>query len=187
MPPNKHQSTNRQILTRRQDVFVQTQFAWQDDMTDIDAIIIGAGVIALQSPVNCRCVVVRSSFSKARMNLARQPHRATVRSSTRPYYPPGSLKAKLCVEGKERLYDSAGRTASRIAVAVSTSSLQPIDETPLLTALREKGIANGCDDLRLIEATARPCTRIQPCICVSALLSPSTGIIDSHGLCWRAR
>lgn len=150
-------------------------------MTDIDAIIIGAGVIGLaiarELSMRGRSVIILESaneFGSATSSRNSEVIHAGL------YYPPGSLKAKLCVEGKERLYDFcrthgvAHRRCGKLIVATTD------DETPLLTALREKGRANGCDDLRLIEAThARA---LEPALaCVSALLSPSTGIIDSHG------
>ncbi len=150
-------------------------------MTDIDAIIIGAGVIGLaiarELSMRGRSVIILESaneFGSATSSRNSEVIHAGF------YYPPGSLKAKLCVEGKERLYDFcrthgvAHRRCGKLIVATTD------DETPLLTALREKGRANGCDDLRLIEAAhARA---LEPALaCVSALLSPSTGIIDSHG------
>ncbi|MBN8934617.1 MAG: FAD-dependent oxidoreductase, partial [Rhizobium pusense] len=74
-------------------------------MTDIDAIIIGAGVIGLAT---ARELAMRGLFV---VILESEKEFGSVTSSRNSevihaglYYPPGSLKARLCVEGKERLY-----------------------------------------------------------------------------------
>jgi L-2-hydroxyglutarate oxidase LhgO len=96
------------------------------------------------------------------------------------YYPQGSLKARLCVAGREQLYaycrarHVAHRRCGKLVVAASSA------QTADLEAIARAGAANGVDDLRLIDrAEAR---RLEPELaCAAALLSPSTGIIDSHG------
>jgi len=97
------------------------------------------------------------------------------------YYPQGSLKAKLCVEGKHLLYDYAAergvphRRCGKFIVA--TSSEQAVQ----LEAIRTKAAANGVDDLELL--TAQQAIALEPQLhCVAALNSPSTGIVDSHAL-----
>lgn len=97
------------------------------------------------------------------------------------YYPAGSLKARFCVEGRRRLYaycvshGIAHRRCGKLIVATTP------DEVEALEGLQRKGHANGVEDLTLIDgAQAR---RLEPALsCVAALLSPSTGIVDSHGL-----
>ncbi|MDH0614732.1 MULTISPECIES: NAD(P)/FAD-dependent oxidoreductase [unclassified Agrobacterium] len=150
-------------------------------MTDIDAIIIGAGAIGLAA---ARELAMRGLSV---IILEREKEFGSATSSRNSevihaglYYPVGSLKARLCVEGKTRLYafcQSHGvshRRCGKLIVAEND------EETTLLAALREKGVANGCDDLELIdEQQAR---LLEPALaCRAALLSPSTGIIDSHG------
>ena len=97
------------------------------------------------------------------------------------YYPAGSLKARLCVAGKQALYeycDARGvayKRCGKLIVAADESQI------PELEALKEKAVANGVDDLRWL--TREEALRLEPQLhCVGALLSPSTGIIDSHGL-----
>jgi L-2-hydroxyglutarate oxidase LhgO len=97
------------------------------------------------------------------------------------YHPPGSLKARLCVRGKALLYDFcrargvAHRRCGKLIVATTAAGLAP------LARLAEQAAANGVDDLRLLSrAEART---LEPALdCTGALLSPSSGIVDSHGL-----
>ncbi|MBT9504816.1 MAG: NAD(P)/FAD-dependent oxidoreductase [Burkholderiaceae bacterium] len=97
------------------------------------------------------------------------------------YYPAGSLKARLSVRGKALLYaycEQAGvahQRCGKLVVATQESQL------PGLQQLLAKGQANGVDDL-LYLSPAEALT-LEPALrCVGALLSPSTGIVDSHGL-----
>jgi len=97
------------------------------------------------------------------------------------YYPTGSLRARLCVAGRDALYRYCAehgvehRRLGKLIVATEDSQL------PRLDAIRAQAAANGVTDLYAIDAaTARgwePNLRT-----VGALVSPSTGIIDSHGL-----
>ncbi|MEK9683356.1 MAG: NAD(P)/FAD-dependent oxidoreductase [Rhodospirillaceae bacterium] len=97
------------------------------------------------------------------------------------YYPTGSLKAELCVAGKIALYDfcrSHGvphRNCGKFIVATSEEQL------PELEALMKKAADNGVDDI--VWLTPEQVRKEEPSVfCVGALLSPSTGIIDSHSL-----
>lgn len=98
------------------------------------------------------------------------------------YYPTGSLKAELCVAGREQLYarcEAQGiphRRLGKWIVAVEPR------EVAQLEALRARGSANGAPGLRLLEgavlAEGEPQLRA-----VAALDSPATGIVDAHALC----
>ena len=97
------------------------------------------------------------------------------------YYPTGSLKARLCVAGRRALYgyleqhDVPHRRLGKLIVATSE------DEVPTLAKYKAQAEANGVDDLAWVEA--REAREVEPEVrCVRALLSPSTGILDSHGL-----
>ncbi|BEP48439.1 MULTISPECIES: NAD(P)/FAD-dependent oxidoreductase [Variovorax] len=97
------------------------------------------------------------------------------------YYPQGSLKARLCVEGKEALYDYAAergvphRRCGKLIVATSA------EQVAQLEVIRAKAAANGVGDLVLL--TAQQAMALEPQLhCVAALHSPSTGIVDSHAL-----
>jgi len=97
------------------------------------------------------------------------------------YYPEGSLKASLCLEGKSLLYDACEkrgiphRRIGKLIVATSP------EEEEALWALQGKAERNGVDDLlRLSDKVIRS---LEPSVFATAgLLSPSTGIIDSHSL-----
>lgn len=97
------------------------------------------------------------------------------------YYEPGTLRAKLCVEGKWLLYDFLKKHNvahnSRGKLIVATSD----DELPTLEKIIRTGAANGVDDLELLDA--RQAVALEPELAVTgAILSPSTGMMDSAGL-----
>jgi L-2-hydroxyglutarate oxidase LhgO len=91
------------------------------------------------------------------------------------------LKARLCVEGKQLLYAYAEargvphRRCGKLIVATST------EQVAQLEAIRLKAAANGVDDLETISAAQA--VALEPQLrCMAALVSPSTGIVDSHAL-----
>ncbi|HEY9108542.1 MAG TPA: NAD(P)/FAD-dependent oxidoreductase [Roseateles sp.] len=97
------------------------------------------------------------------------------------YYPAGSLKARLCVRGKALLYDYcaardiAHRRCGKLVVATRAEDL------PTLEKIAADGTANGVDDLRLLSQAET--LALEPALqAAGALLSPSSGIVDSHGL-----
>ena len=97
------------------------------------------------------------------------------------YYPEGSLKASLCVEGRKLLYEACERRdipCRQIGkLIVATRS----DEEEALQVLQRKAEQNGVDDLLWL--SGRVVHSLEPDVFASAaLLSPSTGIIDSHSL-----
>ncbi|MEX0965021.1 MAG: NAD(P)/FAD-dependent oxidoreductase [Pseudohongiellaceae bacterium] len=94
------------------------------------------------------------------------------------YYPPHSLKATLCVQGKELLYsycrqfDVPHQKLGKLIVAKA-------EEVGALEQLNKAALDNGVFDLRFIERARLK--KIEPSVhAQAALLSPSTGIIDSH-------
>ena len=97
------------------------------------------------------------------------------------YYMPGSLKARLCVQGKEQLYDYCRerhvdhQRCGKLIVA--TSAEQEAD----LRSLQANAQASDVHDLQWL--SAEQARALEPALrCTAALLSPSTGIVDSHGL-----
>lgn len=96
------------------------------------------------------------------------------------YYPPGSLKARSCVEGRDALYAYCRERQVPFArpgkVIVATRE----EEVPALEAIRARGEASGVHDLRWLAAA--DVRALEPEVtAVRGLLSPSTGIVDSHG------
>jgi L-2-hydroxyglutarate oxidase LhgO len=98
------------------------------------------------------------------------------------YYKPGSLKAKLCVEGAAamsafcREYGIPYQICGKLIVATSD------DEVPRLHSLLERGRANGLPGLRLLDR--KEASEIEPhCGGVAWLLVPGTGITDYAKVC----
>lgn len=97
------------------------------------------------------------------------------------YYANNSLKAKLCVEGKNLLYTYAAerdiphKRLGKLIVAANES------QATFLKATQSDAARNGVDDLTLL--TQAECLELEPSVtCVAGLYSPSSGIIDSHAL-----
>ncbi|MBX9710028.1 MAG: NAD(P)/FAD-dependent oxidoreductase [Xanthobacteraceae bacterium] len=95
------------------------------------------------------------------------------------YYPAGSLMARMCVAGKTALYaycadhGVAHRRCGKLIVATS------VEDEGKLAAIEARAQANGVTDLKVL--TGSDARAIEPDLnCAGALLSPSTGIIDSH-------
>lgn len=97
------------------------------------------------------------------------------------YYEPGSLKARLCVEGKALLYawcaerNVSHRRCGKLIVATEAG------QRTALSRIEQRAIAAGVEDLRWLDG--EEARALEPALrCESALSSPSTGIVDSHGL-----
>jgi len=153
-----------------------------DCMEQVDVVVVGAGVVGL--------AVARSLALDGRevMVLEREATIGTGTSSRNSevihagiYYPQGSLKARLCVQGRTMLYaycadrGIAHRQCGKLIVANTVSQVQGL---PGILARAE---ANGVRDLRLVARTEAKSLE-PPLECLAALISPSTGIVDSHAL-----
>ena len=149
-------------------------------MDEIDITIIGAGVIGLAAAA----AVAREResvfvFEKNKTFGEETSSRNSEVIHAGIYYGPGSLKARLCVRGKELLYrylkthNVPYRRTGKLIVAASES------ETEHVQRLYKRGEENGVDGLRMIGAD--DLARFEPRVRgVAALLSPSTGIFDTH-------
>lgn len=151
-------------------------------MEKIEAVVIGAGVIGLA------CARALAQRGLETVILERQEsfgREISARSSevihAGLYYPAGSLKARLCVEGRKQLYAYCAmrginhRRCGKLLVATDER------QKGQLAALHRQALANGVDDLQILDGAQTGA--LEPGLsCDSALLSPSTGIIDSHGL-----
>jgi L-2-hydroxyglutarate oxidase LhgO len=95
------------------------------------------------------------------------------------YYPPGSWKARLCVAGKDALYDYCEREGVAYARCGKIIVATRDEEIPVLEKLKTQAEANGVGDLAWLSAA--DVASLEPALaCVRGLLSPSTGIVDSH-------
>jgi L-2-hydroxyglutarate oxidase LhgO len=151
-------------------------------LAEIDVAVIGAGVIGLATAHEIaqdkKQVFV---FEKNRTFGLETSSRNSEVIHTGIYYPEGSLKARLCVEGKDLLYALCDR--HNIACNKCGKVIVAVDENEILwlEELYEQGRRNGVDDLALISRTE--VEKLEPSIGARAgLLSPSSGILDSHNL-----
>lgn len=151
-------------------------------MEQVDAIVVGAGVVGL--------AVGRALALAGRETVVLEAERAigTGISSRNSevihaglYYPSGSLKARLCVAGRQALYAYCAdrgiphRRCGKLIVATGEAQRGP------LAALAAQARANGVGDVQAL--TRDEALALEPELqCAAALLSPSTGLIDSHAL-----
>ena len=155
-------------------------------MEKVDGVVIGAGVVGLA--VARALIGFAPSQAKDWLLLEAADAIGTGTSSRNSevihagiYYPQGSLKAKLCVQGRDMLYNYASergvehRRCGKLIVATHA------DQLPALRTIQEKAHANGVRDVMWL--TADQAQQMESSLqCVAALHSPSTGIVDSHGL-----
>ncbi|MGS6472143.1 NAD(P)/FAD-dependent oxidoreductase [Pseudomonas aeruginosa] len=149
-------------------------------MNDVDVLVVGAGALGLA----CAARLAEAGHG---VLVAERERLVGSHTSSRNsevihaglYYPPGSLKADLCLEGRERLYAWCARHGvghrriGKLLVAVEEN------ERERLQALAANARACGVDDLMPLDGTTL--RALEPQVRgVAALLSPSTGIIDSH-------
>jgi len=148
----------------------------------IQTVVIGAGVVGLAvaraTAMSGREVIVLEGEDAIGTGISAR-NSEVIHAGI--YYAKDSNKARLCVRGKHLLYEycrSHGVNHRRIGkLLVATTD----DEIPALEDMRLKAVANGVDDLRYAEEAEL--MQIEPSVrAVRALFSPSTGIIDSHGL-----
>lgn len=149
---------------------------------DVETVVIGAGVVGL--------AVAQALAADGHEVLVLERHggigqETSSRSSevihAGLYYPAGSLRAKLCVEGRQRLYAFARENGvphvryGKLVVATAG------EERERLEAVARSALANGVTDLaRLSREDVRA---LEPEVsAVSGLFSPSTGVVDSHAL-----
>lgn len=150
-------------------------------MTDVDLLVIGGGVVGL-------AIAREAALEGLSVVLAETHPTIGTETSSRNsevihagiYYPPGSLKARTCVEGRDRLYafaerfGVAHRRCGKLIVATEPGQEDALD------AIRSGALASGVDDLDFV--SARELADREPALKGrAALFSPSTGIIDSHG------
>ncbi|MBU6271605.1 MAG: NAD(P)/FAD-dependent oxidoreductase [Betaproteobacteria bacterium] len=151
-------------------------------MEDIDCVVIGAGVVGL-------AVARALAMAGREVILLESADAFGTETSSRNsevihagiYYPAGSLKARLCVQGRRQLYaycaerGIAHRRCGKLIVANGP------EQVAQLAGIERHARANGVEELQVLDgAQARA---LEPALrCDAALLSPVTGIIDSHGL-----
>jgi L-2-hydroxyglutarate oxidase len=152
--------------------------------TQYDVAVVGAGLLGLATA----CELLRRHPGLRLAVLDREAEVGAHQSGHNSgvihagiYYPPGSAKAQLCVEGARRLYafcEQRGVAHERCGKVIV--ALTP-EERPRLDELERRGRANGVAGLRRLDA--RGLAAVEPhCAGVDALYSPDTGIADYAGV-----
>jgi len=148
----------------------------------VEVVVIGAGVVGLAIG---RALAVAG---REVLVLESERHFGTGTSSRNSevihaglYYATGSLKARLCVEGRRQLYAYCGERGvahTRLGKLIVATRVEHIEA---LQAIHRRALANGVENCAMIEAGEAQ--RLEPQLrCVAALHSQETGIVDSHGL-----
>ncbi|GGB12388.1 FAD-dependent oxidoreductase [Brucella endophytica] len=150
-------------------------------MDSVECVVIGAGVVGIAiarslalSGKEVLVLEAEKTFGQGSSSRSSEVIHAGI------YYPHGSFMARMCVEGRDRLYRFCReyhvehKACGKLIVATSA------DEAAKLPSIAAHARANGVDDVVPIEAERA--REMEPHLrAVSALYSPSTGIIDSHG------
>ncbi len=152
----------------------------------VDCVVIGAGVVGLAV---ARALALTPKFAGKELLVLEAANGVGTGTSSRNsevihagiYYPQGSLKAQLCVQGRAMLYDYCAergigfKRCGKLIVATNEAQVAQ------LQGIIAKAAANGVHDLTLL--TREQARELEPQLeCVAAVHSPSTGIIDSHAL-----
>jgi L-2-hydroxyglutarate oxidase LhgO len=148
---------------------------------DVETIVVGAGVVGLAT--------ARALAEAGHETMVLEQHELIgSETSSRNsevihagiYYPPSSLRATLCVRGKELLYRFCAENNVRHARCGKLLVATHESQLPKLAAIKETAERNGVSDLEPLGPNAA--RTLEPELaCVAALVSPSTGVIDSHG------
>ena len=151
-------------------------------MDRVDAVVIGAGVVGL---------AVARALAKAGRDVVILEAEDAIGTHTSSrnsevihagiYYPPRSLKARTCVEGRQRLYAYCAersvphKRCGKLIVATDAAQAKELE------GIRQRAGANGVTDL--VRVGPEQARALEPALqCVAAVHSPSTGIVDSHAL-----
>jgi len=151
-------------------------------MDEVECVVVGAGVVGL-------AVARALALAGHGVLVLERAYTIGFETSSRNsevihgglYYPVGSLKGRSCVAGRQRLYAycrAHGVPHARIGKLIVATSEAEISGLEKITATAH---GNGVDDLEWLDRAQAQ--RLEPALrCVAAVLSPSTGIIDSHAL-----
>lgn len=151
-------------------------------MDHVDCVVAGAGVIGLAAARSLALAGREVIVLEAEDIIGSQTSsRNSEVIHAGIYYPTNSLKARWCVEGREALYAyCAERNIAHARIGKLIVATRD-EDVPRLRALHAQAEANGVTNIEVL--AAKDAMALEPELqCVAALRSPSTGIIDSHGL-----
>lgn len=151
-------------------------------MDHVDCVVVGAGVVGLATARALACAGSQVLVIEAAAAFgAGTSGRGSGVIHAGLYYPHGSLKARFCVAGRDALYRFAAahgvphRRLGKLLVATCA------EEDESLAAITARATANGVADL--VALTAKAAKVLEPAlVCTSAVLSPSTGVVDATAL-----
>lgn len=152
------------------------------DLYDIDCLVIGAGVVGLACAAELagrgREVLVVEATSAIGSGVSSR-NSEVIHAGI--YYPTGSLRHRLCLAGRRKLYAyvaTRGVAHSKCGKLIVATSPQ---EESQIAALHERALENGVEGV--LALNDKQAKELEPNLeCVSALLSQETGIVDAHGL-----
>lgn len=155
------------------------------DRKRYDVAVVGAGIIGLAV---AREILARLPEAKivllekeAAVSMHQTGHNSGVIHSG-IYYTPGSLKAKLCVEGAALMYEYCEQNGVPYERAGKLIVARNAREVEGLKVLHERGVANSVPGLRWLESDE--IAEVEPlCVGLAALHSPNTGIVDYAEVC----
>jgi len=149
-------------------------------METVDCVVVGAGVVGLAvaralALAGREVIVLEAAEGIGTETSSRNSE--VIHAGI--YYPKGSLMARTCVEGRRKLYAYCAehgvphRNCGKLIVATNAQ------ESELLQSIKGRAEANGVEGMQLLSGNAA--TQLEPNLhCTAALLSPATGIVDSH-------
>ena len=149
-------------------------------METVDCVVVGAGVVGLAvaralALAGREVIVLEAAEGIGTETSSRNSE--VIHAGI--YYPKGSLMARTCVEGRRKLYAYCAehgvphRNCGKLIVATNAQ------ESELLASIKGRAEANGVEGIQLLSGNAA--TQLEPNLhCTAALLSPATGIVDSH-------
>jgi len=151
-------------------------------MEIIDAAIIGSGVIglAIASSLTEKFNEVYVFEKNRSFGQETSSRNSEIIHYARVYYPPGSLKTKLCASGMDFIYNLDPKVVPyrKIGKLIVARNHKEISK---LESLLKVGLENGADSLKIIDE--KEIKKLEPEInAVAAIYSPETGIVDSHKL-----
>lgn len=150
-----------------------------------DVIVIGGGIVGLSTAMqllglrpDLRLAVLEKEDAVARHQSG---HNSGVIHSG-VYYKPGSLKAKMCVEGAAAMVEFCRQHALPLQICGKVIVATSNEELPRLQTLFERGQSNGVPGLRML--AAEEVREIEPhCACLRGMHVPGTGITDYAEVC----
>jgi L-2-hydroxyglutarate oxidase LhgO len=149
-------------------------------METVDCVVVGAGVVGLAiaralALAGREVIVLEAAEGIGTETSSRNSE--VIHAGI--YYPKDSLMARTCVEGRHKLYAYCAehgvphRNCGKLIVATNGQ------ESELLASIKARAEANGVEGMQLLSGNAA--TQLEPNLhCTAALLSPATGIVDSH-------